>query len=432
MIPPDAAGPPLPRRRLQLPGWVSRLAQAGIVASDPEVRRRQAITNIAAYVAAAGGGLFHLVGHALHDFWGLLPVHLYNLAIATLALIVPRLHRFGENVGAMVLVAAIVLGHAFVVLALGRDSDLQFYYLFAGAMLFLFGVRNWRLCLGFFAFAFAVALLSVSLASPEGFLLVDDHAFRDSVAFQALANGILINAVLIGYALTALWRAEQQLAREYERSEGLLLSILPASIAARLKSGRERHIADRIDKVTVLFADLVGFTPAAHRLPPEEVVVFIDGLFSRFDAACQTHGIDKIKTIGDAYMAVGGLRGEGGARAEAAGLLALEMQRIVAEQPPLAGERLALRIGIHCGPAVAGVIGRTRLSYDVWGDAVNVAARMESHGEPGRIQVSEAFVMETRDAFRFRPRGSTEVKGLGPVTTFFLVGPRDAGLKASA
>jgi adenylate cyclase len=419
-------------RSIRLPGWLSRLAQAGIVTANPEVRRRQAFTNVGAYVVAAGGGLFHFIDHALYDFRGLFPLHVYNLAIASLALIVPRMHRFGENAGAMVLVTAVILGHAFAVLALGRDADLQFYYLFAGAMLFLFGVQNWRLFLGFFALAFAVALLSVSFASPTGFVMPDDRAFRESVAFQALANGILINAVLIGYALTALWRAERQLAREYERSEGLLLSILPASIAARLKSGRERRIADRIDKVTVLFADLVGFTPAAHKLPPEEVVVFIDELFSRFDAACQAHGIDKIKTIGDAYMAVGGLRGEDNARAEAAGLLALDMQRIVAEQPPIAGERLALRVGIHCGPAVAGVIGNLRISYDVWGDAVNVAARMESHGKPGAIQVSGAFVAEARSAFRFQPRGSTNVKGLGAVSTYFLVGPREESLKASA
>jgi adenylate cyclase len=259
-------------RRTGLPGWASRLAQAGIVTADPEVRRRQAVTNIAAYVAAVGGGLFHLVSHALYDFWGLMPIHGYNLSVAALALVVPRLHRFGEHAGAIVFVTVVIVGHAFVVLALGRDSDLQFYYVFAGAMLFLFGAQNWRLFLGFFAFAFAVALLAFSLATPEGFLLPDDHAFRESVALQALANGILINAVLIGYALRALWRAERQLAREYERSEQLLLSPCRCgrrcALAAALQPRRDRCRQRIVAEEPPLAGDPLGFASGFIVVPP--------------------------------------------------------------------------------------------------------------------------------------------------------------------
>ena len=178
---------------------------------------------------------------------------------------------------------------------------------------------------------------------------------------------------------------------------------MPAPIAARLKASEER-IADRIENLSVLFADLVSFTPAAHDLPPEEIVGFLDSLVRAFDALAEQHGVEKIKTVGDSYMAAAGFDGRGRDGAVAIGRFALAMLEANAAHPPLGGRKLELRVGIHCGPATAGVIGDTRFSYDVWGDAVNVAARMESHGAPGRIQVSEAFRQLT--ARRVRVRGA--------------------------
>ncbi|HEX2653335.1 MAG TPA: adenylate/guanylate cyclase domain-containing protein, partial [Xanthobacteraceae bacterium] len=169
-----------------------------------------------------------------------------------------------------------------------------------------------------------------------------------------------------------------------------------------------------------LFADLAGFTPAARTLPPGEVVSYLDRLVCAFDDLCEEHGVDKIKTIGDSYMAVSGLRGSSAESAIAIGNFAFAMMEIIRRQGPLGGHNLALRIGIHCGEATAGVIGETRVSYDVWGDAVNVASRMESHGEPGRIHVSEAFRALAGDAFTFNERGSMEIKGLGLARTYFL------------
>jgi adenylate cyclase len=215
-----------------------------------------------------------------------------------------------------------------------------------------------------------------------------------------------------------------ELQDQFERSEALVEIVLPRSIADRLKSGREERISDRIETLSVSFADLVGFTSAAHDLPPDQVVEFLDGLVRTFETLSETHGVDKIKTIGDCYMAAAGFDGRAPEGAVAIGRFALAMLGAIDHQKPLGGRKLAVRIGIHCGPATAGVIGDTRLSYDVWGDAVNVASRMESHGVPGRIQVSEDYQALTKETFLFEERGATELKGVGVARTFYLVGER--------
>ena len=151
-----------------------------------------------------------------------------------------------------------------------------------------------------------------------------------------------------------------------------------------------------------------------------------------FDALAETHGVEKIKTIGDNYMAAAGFDGRAADGAVAVGRLALAMLEAIDRQPPLGGRKLGMRVGIHCGPATAGIIGVTRFSYDVWGDAVNFASRMESHGLPGRIQVSEAFRELTEDAFVFEERGTTDLKGLGAARTFFLTAERASCVRPAA
>jgi adenylate cyclase len=205
---------------------------------------------------------------------------------------------------------------------------------------------------------------------------------------------------------------------------------MPSSIADRLKSGREARIADRMDLLSVMFVDLAGFTRAAHDVPPEEVVAYLDRLVCRFDELSEEFGVEKIKTIGDSYMAAAGLDGLSGSGAVALGRLALAMLKAVADQPALGGRYLGARIGIHCGPATAGIIGDTRFSYDIWGDAVNTASRMESHGEAGRIQVSDAFRQLTARHFVFEERGSIELDGIGAMRAFFLLGPHQDGAVA--
>lgn len=412
-----------PRPGLELPAWLERMIATGIVTTDPEIARRQRFCNVAAFAAAAAA-LIHLVSNALYSFDGLVVIHLYNVLIAAAALATTRLHRFGDNVAAIVLILLIASGNTFVVLALGITSDLQIYFTLAGAMLFLFGVQNWRLFLAFFLMMALLLVLILNFGPIDGFVLPQDGRLRDLLSTDAYLSTIVINAALIFYALTALRNAETALAEQYARSESLLSAIMPSSIAARLKSGAEARVADRIDNLSVMFADLVGFTGASHDQPPDQVVAYLDELVRGFEALCEEHGADKIKSIGDGCMAVAGLEGDARMGALALGELALEMVARNAARPPLGNHKLGLRIGLHCGPAMAGVIGGTRFSYDVWGDAVNVAARMESTGETDRIQVSEAFRQIAGDAFVYEPRGATDMKGLGAVETYWLVGTR--------
>jgi adenylate cyclase len=407
-----------PKRRV-LPAWLERLLSAGIVSSDPDVVRRQRFVNVAAFVTAFDA-FSHLIFNAVYDFEGLLPVHFYNVIMSVLPLLVPRLHRFGENVGALTLALLVLVMHMFIVFAMGKNSDLHVYYTLVGTFWLLFGVQHWRSVLVILALYLAALLFALNVAPFEGIISPDDVNLRDMLSSQAMVNALVIVAFVLFYALSALRRTELQLQLQNDRSDALIAAVMPAPIADRLKSGEE-HIADRIETLSVMFADLVGFTESVHQLPPEEVVDFLDRLVRAFDGLSERFGVEKIKTIGDSYMAAAGFDGRGADGAVATGRLALAMLDAIGRQPPLGGRAPRLRIGIHCGPATAGVIGDTRFSYDVWGDAVNMAARMESNGEPGRIHVSEAFRALTLDRFEFEDGGTADLKGIGTVRSYFLV-----------
>jgi class 3 adenylate cyclase len=208
----------------------------------------------------------------------------------------------------------------------------------------------------------------------------------------------------------------------YARSERLLLNVLPKPIAERLKRGEEK-IAEAYDDVTVMFADVVDFTPFAERTEPHRLVAVLDEIFSAFDRLALHHGLEKIKTIGDAYLVVGGLPERRPDHADAIAALALDMQRDVGRLCESLGLDLSIRIGINSGPVIAGVIGRNKFIYDLWGDTVNTASRMESQGVAGAIQVTQATYERLRGRFRFEPRGTIEVKGKGPLAAYLLTGP---------
>jgi len=240
----------------------------------------------------------------------------------------------------------------------------------------------------------------------------------------------LLLATLVGLAASKVtedlrrrdFQARFALEEEQKRTEQLLLNILPPLVAERLKSS-DAAIAEAHEEVTVLFADIVGFTPLAATRGPGEMVELLDELFSRFDDLAREHDLEKIKTIGDCYMAAAGLPLPQPAGAAAAAAMALDLVDAVDEFGRERGVDLQVRVGLHTGPAVAGVIGRAKFAYDVWGDSVNLASRLESHGVPGRVQVSAAVAERLEGRFRCEARGPVDLKGKGAVETFLLAGP---------
>lgn len=406
-----------------LPRWLAVLLDAGIASADPLTRRAQRFTNIAAFAMAANA-VGHFITNVLHDAHTLAAVNIYNIVIAILYLSLPWLHRFGETIAANALILISLVGHTYVVFAMGTEANLHVYFTLAGFILFLVGVRHWRNFLLLYVLCGGALLASMLFASEDGFVIAADEAFRHSMAIQAMMSAFLLNGAVIASVLLALDRAERELQREYERSELLLTTILPASISERLKTGLEDRIADSLDNVAVMFTDLVGFTPAAAKVSPVELVDYLHRLFSRFDALCDKHEVDKIKTIGDAYMAVGGLRDDGGTGVNRMARLAIEMLEVAREEH-LTDKALQLRVGIHFGPVVAGVIGDRRMTYDMWGDTVNFAARLESHGVPGRIHVSREFRDAAAKSFDFEPHGTLDIKGFGKRETWFLRGTKE-------
>ncbi|HEY1012209.1 MAG TPA: adenylate/guanylate cyclase domain-containing protein, partial [Herpetosiphonaceae bacterium] len=220
-----------------------------------------------------------------------------------------------------------------------------------------------------------------------------------------------------------LQQAMDELEGERQKSEGLLLNILPRNVVDRLKD-QPGLIADDYPEVTVLFADIVNFTQRAARLAPEAMLAWLNHIFSTFDQLAEAHGLEKIKTIGDAYMVVGGAPTKRPDHASAVAELALAMQRAVGEMTDPHGQPLRMRIGVNTGEVIAGVIGTRKFIYDLWGDAVNTASRMESQGVEGGIQVTEATYRLLRGSYRFARRGTLQIKGKGAMTTYLLLGPR--------
>ncbi len=217
----------------------------------------------------------------------------------------------------------------------------------------------------------------------------------------------------------ALEEAYVQLQIEQERSESLLLNILPYPIAQRLKENQET-IADSFTNAGVLFGDIVGFTELSGQIPPTDLVLLLNKIFSRFDHLADRHGLEKIKTIGDAYMVVSGLPFPRDDYAEAIADMALDMQKTLQEFNAETGENFEMRIGIATGPVIAGVIGLKKFIYDLWGDTVNIASRMESHGIANEIQVTDMTYECLKGRYLFEQRGTIFIKGKGTMTTYLL------------
>jgi class 3 adenylate cyclase len=398
------------------------LAQVGVRPPDPDDLRvrKEVLTLSAALMATAS---FAWVGtYAVLGLW--LPVAIpfvYQLASAASIYAFARTGDFGLFRRSQ-LWMSLLLPFA-LQWSLGGFENSSAVALWAftsplGALLFV-GPREaipW-----FVAF---VALLGVSVGIDPA-LSVPDVPGGVILAFFGLT---ILGVTGTTYVLLQYFVRDRE--RERARSERLLLNVLPAPVAARLKR-EEGVIADAHDSVTVLFADLVGFTPLAESLPPSEVVMLLDDVFARWDAVAARHGVEKIKTIGDAYMVAAGVPLPRENHAEAIADTALEMLAEAERCGAESGVPFEIRIGIDTGPVVAGVIGRSKFIYDLWGDTVNTASRMESHAPRGGIQVTERAYAHLQQAYVLEPRGPIEVKGKGTMTPYLLLERRSARAEAA-
>jgi guanylate cyclase len=337
------------------------------------------------------------------------------LVIVAALLVFRRSHRIAHLFVPMAIVGLVVLFLSLIPsggLNWGADDLVWIILVPMGAVLFL----GQRAALPAIA---AVILVVLAAIAVDPFL--QDEAPEPSTRRLFIAAINLLGTAVVALALVVFIDGERVRARA--ESDALLLNVLPRSIADRLRHG-ERVIADHFDAVTVLFADLVAFTPFAAREPPARVVALLNEIFSRFDELAERRGLEKIKTIGDEYMVVAGAPEPRPDHAAAIVDMAIAMHAVVASIDPAAWYPIRLRIGIASGPAVAGVIGHRKFSYDIWGDAVNQASRMESTGLPGMIQVADATRVLCGERYAFIAR-EVEVKGLGTMRTH-LLDPREA------
>jgi adenylate cyclase len=308
------------------------------------------------------------------------------------------------------------LGLVLLVALVGRESGIQINFIAASVALFpILGLGRLRLIATLIAVAI-VLHVACWLIFRNGYVEADPFFLLQLYATVVATISVII-AVIVYYAF---WIAE------YAEAEtaALLHRILPAPIAERLKAEPDAAISDSFGEASVLFSDIVGFVPITRELGPARTVAMLNDLVHGFDRLAAAHGVEKIKTIGDAWMAAAGIPTPVPDHAARLARVALGMQALADDAGSRHGVRLRLRIGIALGPVMAGVIGASRFGYDIWGDAVNLAARLESSGEPERIHVSDAFREALAADFTFTPRGATAIKGVGLEDTWFLVGER--------
>jgi adenylate cyclase len=381
--------------------------------------RRVRVLNINAIMGVVVCASFVVLG-----LWagpGARPTMMVNLTAAAIFATVPWLHRFGELVAPLTFIATAYVAIFVICWDLGTGLGGQFYLLTIASLVVLqFGVE--RIGLAALLASIGVALvITLQFLVPRSTRLEEPWAESMSFVITTVSACAMV-VVTVWFALRDTSRAEAVMEAEYDRSEALLANMLPASIAERLKGPDRNVIADRYEDASVLFADMVGFTERASGTTPCDLVLFLDRLYGTFDALVDKHGLEKIKVSGDSYMVVSGVPRARPDHVEALADFALEMAAAAAGLKDPHGHPVTLRIGLATGPVVAGVVGSRRFFYDVWGDAVNVASRMESTDSVGRIQVPDAVYHRLRDHFVLQERGRIAVKGKGIMRTWYLVG----------
>ncbi|MGO4683102.1 adenylate/guanylate cyclase domain-containing protein [Hyphomicrobium sp. 2TAF46] len=404
--------------------FVRRMASCGIEGYPPEIQRRLKIVNVFSSLVVVTTFIYAV------QLWAsgnkeMMPVVYINLGLAFLVSLVPFMHRINELAGGLLLVFAEFVALIGFTSFFGRLGGAPLQYVVAAAAPFvIFEARRFRLIIAIVFTALILHLIAWFQFPTETAQLKADEQILSSLYVQGAVTTFGLIAACVYYAFSLFEHAKAE-------TESVLRNVLPDSVVERLKAAPGETIADGFSEASVLFADITGFVSMARGLGPEKTVALLNRLVSAFDELAERHGVEKIKTIGDAYMVASGVPVPRQDHAQALAAMALDLVATVKEVSIAENVQLNVRVGMASGPMMAGIIGKNKFSYDVWGDPVNLASRLEQTSAPGRIAICPSCYAALSDAFAIEPRGLIEIKGVGPQESWFLIGPKAAGATVS-
>lgn len=394
------------------------IVEAGTEGYPPDTKRRLVVMNLIAYLIAfttAG----YAIQHMFLDFSKYGPVIGLNLALVLTAILVPWSHRISDLAGAFIIIGSEYAALLAFTAYLGNASGVHLQYFIAAAATFVvFGVKRWRLIVPLVALAIILHIYAWFAFPREKALIPAPAEVIDGIYIQAaITTGVLI-AAAIYYAFHLAEAAKAE-------TDALLRNILPDAVVERLKAAPGKGIADSFAEASILFADISGFVALSRQLGADTIVALLNRIVSEFDRLAEKHGVEKIKTIGDAYMVAAGVPEPVKDHAARLARMGFDMLKVVARIRDETGHDIQMRVGLASGPVMAGVIGTKKFSYDVWGDTVNLAARLENNSQPGRILICPTCKRYLGKEFNFESKGILDIKGVGPQETWFLIAERD-------
>jgi adenylate cyclase len=395
--------------------FFGRISRLGIAGYPPDTQRRLKIVNVFSFLVVVTTCIYAI------QLWSsgnkdMMPVVVLNLALACIVSLVPVMHRFNDIAGNILLIVAEFVALIGFTYFFGRTGGAPLQYVVAAAAPFvIFDRRRIWLVLSIVVAALVLHLTAWFWYPRSGALLHIDDKILDSLYVQGAITTFGLIAACVYYAFTLAERAKAE-------TEMVLRNVLPDSVVERLKAAPGEPIADGFAEASVLFADITGFVSMARGLGPEKTVALLNRLVTAFDELARRHGVEKIKTIGDAYMVASGVPIHRPDHAQCLAAMALDMITTVRSVSAAENIPLNVRVGMASGPMMAGVIGQNKFSYDVWGDPVNLASRLEQSSQPGRITICPTCHAALKDGFTLESRGAIEIKGVGQREAWFLVG----------
>lgn len=395
--------------------FIRGIANLGILNYPPDIRRRLKIVNVISALVVTTTCIYaaQLWGSGVKE---MLPAVYINLAVALIVAFVPFMHRYNEIAGGLLLVVAEFSALIGFTAFFGRMGGAPLQYVIAAAAPFvIFEARRFRLILAVVSLALILHLYVWFTFPMEAAQFHADDKTINSLYVQAAVTTFGLIAACVYYAFSLFERAKAE-------TETVLRNVLPDSVVERLKESPGKRIADGFSDASVMFADITGFVTMARSLGPDRTVALLNQLVSAFDELADRHGVEKIKTIGDAYMVAAGVPIPRKDHVQALASMGLDLvaavQRISVEENMAIG----VRVGMASGPMMAGIIGKNKFSYDVWGDPVNLASRLEQSSTPGAIAICPTCADRLHEGFELERRGTIDIKGVGPQESWYLVG----------